>query len=202
MRLKKREKSRGFTMIEMVITLAVVAILAAVLVPLISNNIQSARFARAGSDVSTIGKAIVQFRQDTGQWPIYDGTTPRRLLYSDRNGVAGTAVFPAGPGATTEWADIAAVNSLSLSFHLVSYNIGAKGVQRGPSANPVNWNGPYLSMVQLDPWGNSYMVNAEYLGGTNSVYVISAGSERPALIDQTFNGNPPADSNDVFFRIQ
>ncbi len=196
--------AKGFTMIEVVVTIAVVAILAAILVPIISQNIQSARHSRAASDVSTLGKAIVQFRQDTARWPVYKTTTTMQLLFADidsaNDGSPDTGTIPAN------WGGIAPANRLSLQYHLVQYNIGAMGVNRGPSptGSPA-WNGPYLSDAKPDPWGNTYVVNAQWLwdtGAGNSVYVLSSGPGRPASVETPFNGNPPADSDDIVFRIQ
>jgi prepilin-type N-terminal cleavage/methylation domain-containing protein len=190
----------GFTMIEVVITIAVVTILTAVLVPLISRNIESARLARAGSDVATIGKAILQFRKDTARWPVWQGTQATGyLLYSAGGG--GNIVIP-GPWGSS----VAASNRMSLDSHLVQFNLSATGVAQGPSSSGApSWNGPYLSTVAQDPWGNAYVVNSQWLvtpTAGNSVYVLSAGPDRPSGIETTFAGVIPANSDDITFRIQ
>lgn len=186
-------QTQGFTLIETVIILSVVAILTAILVPLITQNIQSARVARAGADVATIGKAMVQFRQDTGKWPVSDGVNNMKLLYSDSD---------ASAGIPSTWNTIAAADRLGLSYHLIHYNTT---VQRGPSANGLpSWNGPYLSQASADPWGNAYLVDSEGLwpGNTGIVFVISAGPGRPASIETPIGGVPPSGSDDIGFRIQ
>jgi len=200
---EKRKREKGFTLIEVVITLSVIAILAAILVPLISQNINSARIARATGDVSTIGKAIVQFRQDTAQWPIYRGPTVMSLLFSDidsaNDGIPDTGAIPAATDAT--W-NVAANLRLSLDYHLINYNTT---VQRGPSTNGLpSWNGPYLSKVSPDPWGNVYVVNSQGLtpGVNGIVYVLSAGPSNSAVIDVTYAGVIPAGSDDIVFRVQ
>jgi prepilin-type N-terminal cleavage/methylation domain-containing protein len=195
----------GFTMIEVVITIAVVAILAAVLVPLISQNIESARNARATSDVATLGKAMVQFYQDTARWPIYNNTTAMRLVFSDvdnnNDGIPDNSAIPSG------WDTVPAANRLTLAHHLIAFNMGPLNISTGPQppGTPA-WNGPYLSEVRPDPWGNAYVVNVQWLwdtsGGVNSVYVLSAGDSRPATVETPFNGNPPANSDDIVYRIQ
>lgn len=195
---RKMKCSTGFTMIEAVIVIAVVAILAAVLVPMIGQNIESARNARAASDVATLGKAIVQFRQDTSLWPIYQGTATRNLLYSDTN----TSTIPPG------WA-VPAGQILSLAYHLTAYNIGpgpgTMQIQMGPSRDgTVAWNGPYLSGVAPDPWGHAYVINSQWLipGNSGSVYVLSAGPGNSATIDTPYGGAPPAGTDDIYFQIQ
>jgi len=192
---RTKTRSAGFTMIEVVITIAVVAILAAVLVPMISQNIQSARHARAASDVATLGKAIVQFRQDTSLWPIYSAAVPMNLLYSDT-----AATIP------PTWDVDGGGQNLSMATHLMAYNINAvnAGITNGPSTTGTpSWNGPYLSGLSADPWGNSYVVNCQHLStGAGNVYVLSAGPGRPANIETPFNGAPPGGSDDIFFQIQ
>ena len=192
----------GFTMIEVVITLAVVAILAAVLIPLISQNIQSARFARAGSDVATLGKAVVQFHQDMAAWPIAKGGVQVRLLFSDtdndNNGVPDTSSIPLG------WNGIAPADSSSLYYDLIN---NSNGYTPGPRADGMpSWNGPYLSAARPDPWGYPYLVNAQQLwpGNIGNVYVVSAGPGRPATVETPFDGSgpPPADSDDITFRLR
>ncbi len=198
---------KGFTMIEMVITLAVVAILAAVLIPLISQNITSARYARAGSDTATIGKAMVQFRQDTGRWPIYYNQQLMRLMFSDSD--SNSDGVPDNSTVPSSWNTIPANQRLSLWFHLVNYNTTAThmgvAIQRGPSVNGLPaWNGPYLSGMQLDPWGNSYLVDSAGLDPSNPgiVFVLSPGPGRPAAVETPLNGVPPSGSDDIVFRLQ
>lgn len=201
-----REKNRcdGFTLIEVVIVLAVIAILSAVLMPMISNNIRSARMARASSDTAVIAKAVVAFYQDLGQWPVYQGTTACYLLFSapdiDNNGVPDFGSIPA------PWN--AAGRPLSLYFELVN---NGNGRTPGPSPEglPV-WNGPYLTRMDVDPWGTPYLVNARWLTDTTAanggVYVVSAGPQtggNPVQLEMLFDGVPDTvNGNDIFFRIK
>lgn len=181
--MKLKARSKGFTLVEVVVTLAIVAILSAIMIPLISSNIKSARFAKAGADVDAIKDAIVKFRFDTAKWPVYNNASVYHdLLYGE-----GTR--------TSTWE--AATTKLSLHSSLVTmptlYN-------PGPSRDgtPV-WNGPYMGQVKADPWGNAYLVNsiAFTLGANNRVWVLSAGADR--LVSTLINGttDPPA-GDDVY----
>ncbi len=190
-------KRRGFTLIEVVVVLAVVAILAAVLVPMISSNIQQARTAKAASDVAAIGQAMVRFHQDLGVWPVRVTATP----------LVGAAEL-VGPGTVPGFAMGATwqgrAPTLPLEFHLVE-NGGA--YPRGPSPQGLPaWNGPYLSQVRADPWARAYMVNVAYLPGGASVsaqarvYVLSAGIDNQTQTD--FTGLTAVGGDDIAFRLQ
>ena len=61
----------GMTMIEMVVVLGIIAVLAAILTPIVSNYIDQSRLVRAQSDVRVIGEAISRFESDMGRYPMF-----------------------------------------------------------------------------------------------------------------------------------
>ena len=67
--MNNRKFFRGFTMIEMVVVLAVIAILAAILTPIITSYVDRARLNAASSDLNHIAAATIQFNTDTRVWP-------------------------------------------------------------------------------------------------------------------------------------
>ncbi len=206
--IRRDTRKEGFTLMEVVITLSVIAILTAIMVPIISNNIESARFGRASSDVATLGKAMVEFRKDTSRWPAFEaGGASNDLLFSDHDagndGIPDNGALPTG----TNW-NIGSGQCLSLAYNLIN---NSSGYDQGPSPDGLPaWNGPYLSEVRVDPWGVPYVVNSHWLftdtdAGTpgfqyNNAYVLSAGPGR--ALETAFGGVPPADSNDITFRLQ
>src|ERR1700739_4078659 len=68
-------RSQGFTLIELAVVLAIIAVLAAVLTPMVSGYLDQARVARAQADVRTIADAVKLYNRDTGRWPVYDSST-------------------------------------------------------------------------------------------------------------------------------
>src|SRR6266699_4212953 len=68
-------KSKGFTLIELAMVLAIIAVLAAVLTPMVTGYLDQARVARAQADTRTAGDAIKLYQRDTGRWPVYASST-------------------------------------------------------------------------------------------------------------------------------
>src|SRR5260370_12454175 len=74
----RRRTNRGFTMIEMVIVLAIIGLLAAVITQMVTNYVDQSSVAKAQSDVRTVGEAISRFERDVGRYPMW--STANALL--------------------------------------------------------------------------------------------------------------------------
>lgn len=130
--MSKKNNARGFTLIELVVVVAVIAILAALLVPTILGQVERARISRARSDANEIAKALVRIRNDTGSQlgTCYDHTavaTLEAILRAPQAPAAGEC----GPVASLP-------------------NCGPQNIGQ------ICWNGPYMQRVTVDPWGNPY----------------------------------------------
>ena len=74
--------------------LVILAVLAAILTPMLTNLINEARVTRTDLEVQNIGRAIRNFNQSTGKWPIFQSgvsITTSSLIYD----------VLAGPGTKT-----------------------------------------------------------------------------------------------------
>jgi len=67
-----RDRNRGFTLVELMLVMLILAILAAVVVPRIAGRGEDARKAAAHTDISNIDSALDQFEVDTGRYPSGD----------------------------------------------------------------------------------------------------------------------------------
>ena len=61
--------SKGFTLIEIIVAVALVALLSAAIAPSVLKNIDQGRFTRATTDVQALANAIMQFKQEVGAFP-------------------------------------------------------------------------------------------------------------------------------------
>ncbi|MFT4649545.1 MAG: type II secretion system protein G [Glaciecola sp.] len=62
-------KKSGFTLIEMVVTIAILALLAGIATPLVTRQVEKGRIARAGADCDAIVKAIAMYHIEYGRYP-------------------------------------------------------------------------------------------------------------------------------------
>ena len=153
----RRRKEGGFTLVEVLVVAAIVAILAGVLVPMIFSQIDEARISRAKGDLRAISSSILTFRKDVGRWPACNGVTFLKGEGNDAVAASGGV----GYDVTTPQ---------KFSDHLVEDSFACY--------DPNMWKGPYIGPVDADPWGNQYFLNAAGLATAGKrVFVLSAGPD-------------------------
>ena len=165
----------GFTLIELAVVLAIIAVLAAILTPMAINYIDQSRISRAMADAKTIAQAVQLYRKDTGYYPIYStlanaqaGTTSASVLVSAGTGLTSTGSYTSG------WAILLAGSNLDLVTQLNTPLSGLNANAQNPGKS--SYRGPYIGALDADPWGNQYIVTANNLNGsTNRGFVVSAG---------------------------
>lgn len=203
-------RTRGFTLVELTVVLAVIVTLALILTPSVTTFISESRLARARTDCQTIASAVVGFYRDTGffpQWALAQaggpGPAQQRLQLLVTPGAVPNEASPSPwtTGTSGLLADQLTANGPGYAMRTVTSTFG--------------WNGPYVSSeFRPDPWGNRYIVNIGLvetsLGVVNelgqpkaAVWVLSAGPNR--IIETPFLQPVIAAAvggDDIAFRIQ
>ena len=195
-------KKDGFTLLEVIVVVAIIALLAAILAPQIAKYVTDAKVSKARADVNTIAAAIGDFYKDTGRWPTANNergtngtakTNPGVFVLGSREGTNARG----HSGSTTQWIDWFGdpspnyVQGDTFRNQFVINEPGGnghrgypvkEGAERGLSLNDIlGWNGPYIKTVPADPWGHRYYCNVVslYYGTGAYIYdqcwVISAG---------------------------
>ncbi|MFQ3594728.1 MAG: type II secretion system major pseudopilin GspG [Sphingomonadaceae bacterium] len=71
-RLRKRRRSRGFTLVELLVVLAIIGLLATVVVVNVLPAQNTARINKAKADIALIEQGLELFRLETGRYPTTD----------------------------------------------------------------------------------------------------------------------------------
>jgi prepilin-type N-terminal cleavage/methylation domain-containing protein len=170
----------GFTLIEMAVVLAIIAILAAMLTPLITSYIDQARQTRAVADVGSIAKAYILYYRDTGTYPVFNSGSSSSGTPSMNCQVSGTTVSTPSSNHA-DWTGGTALNCVTSTTRLIRnyLNVNTMGFSTGNNFGGAAYRGPYLDGLDtLDPWSNAYVVNSKALNpndNTQWAFVISAG---------------------------
>lgn len=182
---------RGFTLIEVIVVAAIIAILAGILVPMIFNQIDESKKTRAIGDAKAIQTAFLMVRKEGGKWPIYGQldacANPVDLLFSD------------GVAPTNAWAGARSEN----------YKNTLKINSGHPCFNNANTIQAAIIDAPADPWGNQYLTSTlNFANPGNAVWVISAGPNGIVETNEnsgTLNDNPAVvgtPGDDIGIRIQ
>ncbi|MFC1662795.1 prepilin-type N-terminal cleavage/methylation domain-containing protein [Patescibacteria group bacterium] len=147
--INKRDK-KGFTLIEILVGIAIIGILAAIGIVAFNGARAKARIADAQADIRSIVNAIKVLEFDTSEWP----------NHQPANIVCTNLPNPPGCPADNEVEDL---------------NTDAAGIMQ-TDGTYLNWNGPYLTDMPVDPWGTNYFIDTDYdVNGTDYAVVGSYG---------------------------
>lgn len=191
--MTKSTFKKGFTLIEMVVVLAVIAILAAILFPTIAKHITDSKVTRATNEGQVVTAAVMMLYKDTGKWPMTnaDGPSGRvdRVLTGLTTDPVPTGAAPNARSGAAGWGSSGNSKQLSdyLFYNNPDGNTGAANQNETAQDYPVSgdfaWRGPYLDkQTYLDPWGNQYVISARWFPGATlsagkTVLILSAGKD-------------------------
>lgn len=217
--MKVTNDQNGFTLLEIIVVLAVLGALAAMLSPAVFRYIEDGNRARAQNDVRQIANAVQRFYADTGRWPFYmdgDGAvaytagTDAAYLTSestcDPNDADLETCDTELPTAGAGWTFTGKADSLERQL-IENNDLGGTDDEPYAATGQRAWRGPYVDGIpDVDPWGRSYLVNIAGVTPSNN-YVVMAISAGPDGIIQTAGNtanatNVVAAGDDVIARIK
>jgi general secretion pathway protein G len=151
--MKERETG-GFSMVEMIIIIAIIVGLAGVVIPVVSQEMRDSKKANAVADINRMATALNQYIKDTLYFPTGNqGATSFHFLFTDGK-VPKNNHFASGEGR-----------------HLDRFlNTNEFGGSR--------WKGPYLHSVSTDPWDHAYIINVQgFYNPAERAMILSAGPD-------------------------
>lgn len=164
-------RDRGFTLMELMIVMAIIMILAGAIVVRLSTSTQGAKIAKATKECEEIATAIKNFYLDTGGWP--------------------------GDKYYTNAGDAGLLTAPESSDHIHNDKGDLQSVENFPN---YNWNGPYLETekMPIDPWGNGYGVYTKVKALV--VYSVGPNGNLESNTDDAF-GKGKASGDDIVILV-
>ena len=198
----------GFTLIEIVIAVAIVAIFAAAMSPMVFRHLEDAKVSKAQNETGVIASAVLGYYKDVGSWPITDADGPsgngiNRVVGSTR---VATGNGPGAAQGARNWGTYGTTKALGdyLYYNNPDGDPSDVGVganqpnQDWPTSGSIAWKGPYVDSYEAnDPWGHAYVINSHFFPGRytgsirHKVFVLSAGPN--GLWETGFSNGRPED---------
>jgi type II secretion system protein G len=126
-----REAERGFTLIELMIVVAIIAILAGILIPNFVNARAQAQTAACESNLRSIATALELYYADNQVYPTASGVAVDQNLLKGTNGVYYLNNTPKDPAATTPTATYTLTTAAQSGTQPASYTIVCPGAHLG-----------------------------------------------------------------------
>jgi len=192
--LRHDRKQKGFTLIEMIGVLAVIAILAAIVAPRIFDAIRDAKIDTLVTNINSVRTSIVDYYADTSAFPQHDPnpTGDARPVFNsliNQPIVPATAFAPAGPqrGWEGPYIDKELENPINPNADFIIADTAAPVIAGGANA-------PALP-VSFDIDGNGVADYSTLPNAAGRIFVISFAIVNGLTVDEARNLSEILDSD-------
>jgi len=194
-------KNKHFTLIELLIVIAIIAVLAAILLPVISNAVTKAEVTKCRAELSTLSNAIKQFESTYGVLPIPSGwkkgdSHENEFLDADAYKwliliLQGESVSSSDNSAYKGYGESAKVNSRKIKFLDIVSNTDGVFLDPWDKSYYVHFDGDYDGKI-AEPSSNKIcgLLNADNI--RYSVVIWSAGPDNKS--SDTYNSSTNKDN--------
>ncbi len=167
----KKNRNYGFTLAEVLVTIAIIAIMAAVLLPALNSQLAKGDTSRISSDLTNIQSAVQAFVSDLRRYP----QTTSQLIDPLSTNASSTASIKDILGVVYSAADSAAWKGPYISRDVLS-NTGGRATIAGSFAVTTQSSTQYLT-INLSPISATQFTNLEFAldEGTASSTSSTAG---------------------------
>jgi type IV pilus assembly protein PilA len=129
-RIRARTGERGFTLIELMVVVAIIAILAGILIPNFVNARAQAQTAACESNLRSIATSLELYYTDNQVYPTASGASVQPSLLT-ANGVAYLDNTPKDPAAQTSTATYSLTTTQAAGGNPATYTITCPGIHVG-----------------------------------------------------------------------
>lgn len=160
--MANRTSQRGFTLVELIVTISILTVLAGILIPSVNGYIEKGHKGKATADMRHMASVFNQYKVDNRVWPSNDGATTVKTGKHDLLG------YPCFFTQTTQ------VNGASWEGPYVSAGVMSEGVM------VLSTYADGVGEGFLDPWGQPYRVYTfadGYKGTKGGIFLVSAGAD-------------------------
>jgi prepilin-type N-terminal cleavage/methylation domain-containing protein len=200
--------SPAFTLVELLTVIAIIGILAAMLLPVLTAVKTAAKKNQAKTEMGSLVTAIEAYDQDYSRFPLTSG----EVTLAGSGDYTTGLTFPPVTGSLNGYPTDYNSNTIAILMDLTAYPNGVSTVNVGHQYNPKQVKylnaklsgydpatadpnppgGVDITGVYRDPWGTPYVItmNSSYndQGTTNLLYVLQKVSQNGANSQSGFNG--------------